>query len=115
MGRTRVRPFSFLKTNSGLRCDGVLRGNRSTLEDTMFADSLLDSHWGNRSRRGWTTLVSFALQAVAVVVVVSLPLLYTEGLPKLHLVSVGAPIGPPPGQRAPATRRPLTSHPMDVL
>lgn len=81
----------------------------------MFADSLLDSHWGNRSRRGWTTLLSFGLQAVAVALVVSLPLLYTEGVPKLHLISVGAPIGPPPGQRAPVARRPLTSHPMDAL
>ena len=80
----------------------------------MFADGLLDSHWGNRSRRGWTTLVSFGLQAVAVAVVTSLPLLYTEGLPKLQLVAMGAPIGPPPGQRAPVTRRPLTSHPMNV-
>ena len=71
----------------------------------MFADSLLDSHWTNRSRRGWTTLASFVLQALAVGIVVSLPLLYTEGLPRLHLVSVGAPIGPPPGQRAPANQR----------
>jgi protein TonB len=110
MGRTLVWPFSFLKTNSGLHCDGVLRGNRSTLEDTMFADSLLDSHWGNRSRRGWTTLASFGLQAVAVVIVVSVPMLYTEGLPKLHLVSVGTPIGPPPGRRATTNQHPPTGH-----
>jgi len=76
----------------------------------MFADSLLDSHWTNRSRRGWTTLASFGLQALAVGFVISLPLLYTEGLPKLHLVSVGAPIGAPPGQRAPATQRPAASR-----
>jgi protein TonB len=81
----------------------------------MFADSLLDSHWTNRSRRGWTTLASFALQAIGVGVVVSLPLLYTEGLPRLHLVSVAAPIGPPPGQRAPANQRPATGRPQNVL
>lgn len=63
----------------------------------MFADSLLDSHWENRSRRGWTTLASFALQTLGIVVVLMLPLLYTEGIPKLHLVSASAPIGPPPG------------------
>jgi protein TonB len=71
----------------------------------MFADSLLDSHWANRSHRGWTTLASFALQALGVAFVISLPLLYTEGLPKLHLVTVGTPIGPPPGQGAPDTQR----------
>lgn len=81
----------------------------------MLADSLLDSHWTNRSRQGWTTLASFVLQALAVGIVVSLPLLYTEGLPKLHLVSVGAPIGPPPGRRAPANQRPATGRPQSVL
>jgi periplasmic protein TonB len=77
----------------------------------MFADSLLDSHWSNRSRRSWTTLTSFALQAVAVGIVISVPLLYPEGLPKLHLISVGTPIGPPPGQRAPVAQHPATGHP----
>jgi len=81
----------------------------------MFADSLLDLHCDHRGRRGWMTLASFGLQAVAVAVVVSLPLLYTEGLPKLHLVSVGAPIGRPPGQRAPASQRRTPNHPTDVL
>jgi protein TonB len=62
----------------------------------MLADSLLDSQWANRSHRGWTTLASFAMQALAVAVVLALPLIYTEGLPKLHLLSLSAPIGPPP-------------------
>ena len=30
----------------------------------MFADSLLNNNWDNRSHRGWTTLASFALQAL---------------------------------------------------
>lgn len=66
----------------------------------MFADSLLESHWPDRSQRGWTTLASFVLQALCVALVILLPLPYTEGLPKLHLVSLGAPVGPPPGRRA---------------
>jgi periplasmic protein TonB len=45
----------------------------------MFADSLLDSQWANRSHRGWTTLASFALQAAGVAVLLLLPLLYTQG------------------------------------
>jgi periplasmic protein TonB len=64
----------------------------------MFADSLLDSQWENRSRRGWTTLASFTVQALAVAIALALPLLYTQGLPQLHLVSLGAPAGPPPGR-----------------
>ena len=68
----------------------------------MFADSLLDHQWENRSHRGWTTLVSFGLQALGVAVVLALPLIYTQGLPAIHLVSIGAPIGPPRG-RQPAT------------
>jgi periplasmic protein TonB len=63
----------------------------------MFADSLLDPHFTGRSRRGWTTLTSFALQSLAMAALLALPLIYTEGLPKLHLLSVSAPMGPPPG------------------
>jgi len=53
----------------------------------MFADSLLDTPWTARSRRGWTTLASFALQAAAAGVLLLLPLLYTQGLPQLQLMS----------------------------
>ena len=63
----------------------------------MFADSLLENHWTNHGRRGWTTLASFAFQTFAIAILLMLPLIYTEGIPKLHLVSVSAPIGPPPG------------------
>ena len=63
----------------------------------MFADSLLENHWTNHGRRGWTTLASFALQTFAIAILLMLPLIYTEGIPKLHLVSMSAPIGPPPG------------------
>ena len=62
----------------------------------MFADSLLETNL-DRSNRGWTTLASFAMQTLGVAILLMLPLLYTEGLPKLHLLSVSAPIGPPPG------------------
>ena len=69
----------------------------------MFADSLLENHWSNHGRRGWTTLASFALQSLGIAVVLMLPLLYTEGLPKLHLI-LSAPLGPPPGP-PPVTQR----------
>jgi protein TonB len=66
----------------------------------MFADSLLETNWATRSRRGWTTLASFAMQILAVGILLTLPLIYSEGLPKLHWIAIGAPVGPPPGQRA---------------
>lgn len=70
----------------------------------MFADLSPDSVWSNRSHRGWTTLVSFSLQALAVGCLLVLPLLYTEGLPKLAmlaplLVPAPAPVAPPARSR----------------
>jgi periplasmic protein TonB len=63
----------------------------------MFADSLLDSHWADRSRRGWMTLVSFAAQAVGAGVLLLLPLFYTQVLPQVQLVArLVAPTPPPP-------------------
>jgi len=64
----------------------------------MFADSLLESNWDNRSHRGWTTLASFAMQTLAVGALLMLPLIYSEGLPKVRLTTIGTPIGPPAGR-----------------
>jgi protein TonB len=74
----------------------------------MFADSLLDSPWADRSRRGWTTLVSFAVQAVALAGLLLLPLLYTQGLPQLQLLDPGlvAPVPPP----APPAQEPARNN-----
>jgi hypothetical protein len=62
----------------------------------MFADSLIETPWTDRSRRGWTTLVSFAMQAAGLGGLLLLPLLYTQGLPQLQLMSsLVAPVPPP--------------------
>src|SRR6266566_4517677 len=68
----------------------------------MFADSLLDSALINRSHRGWTTLISLSVQALLVAALLMVPLLYTEGLPPLHLMRPEV-IGPPPS-RGPAPK-----------
>src|SRR5438132_10236841 len=68
----------------------------------MFADSLLDSALISRSHRGWTTLISFSVQALLVAALLMVPLLYTEGLPSLRLMQQ-AVIGPPPS-RGPAPK-----------
>jgi protein TonB len=69
----------------------------------MFADSFCDSGWSNRSHRGWTTLISFVVQALAVGCLLLLPLLYTQGLPRLALL---APLLVP----APAPAVPTAQH-----
>lgn len=51
----------------------------------MFTDSVLDSNWPNYSRRGWSTLVSFAVQTGIMGSVLLLPLIYTSGLPPFTL------------------------------
>src|SRR6266853_3241762 len=69
----------------------------------MF-DNTLNSSWDERSRRGMTTLTSFGLQALAVGVLLVLPLLRPAGLPLLRQistpVSMGRPLGEPPAARA---------------
>ena len=71
----------------------------------MFADSLLDSPWADRSRRGWTTLASFTAQAIAAGVLFLLPLFYTQVLPQFQLVSRLVAPSPPPAPPAPETAR----------
>jgi protein TonB len=59
----------------------------------VFTESLLE--FSARSRRGWTTLLSFAVQIAAVAALVLLPLFYTQALPAM--LNFGPLIGPPPG------------------
>ena len=62
----------------------------------MFAESLIDSSWADHSRRGWTTLVSFAVQGVAAGVLLIMPLFYTQALPQFQLTArLVAPTPPP--------------------
>jgi protein TonB len=85
----------------------------------MFADSLCDTNWGNRSHRGWTTLLSFGLQALAVTTLLALPFLYTQGLPAFlarpKLVVPIAPARMPPIQAVGDSARFVTiasEHPL---
>jgi len=68
----------------------------------MFADSCSDSPSLIRSRRGWATLVSFSVQALAVTCLLIVPFFYTQVLPRLGSVSrvFSPPIGAPPAQAA---------------
>jgi protein TonB len=70
-------------------------------EPSMFSHTL-DSSWAERSRRGWTTLSSFGLQALVTAVLLILPLLRPMGLPSFHQlstpISLGQPMEGPPAR-----------------
>jgi periplasmic protein TonB len=64
----------------------------------MFADSILETSWAQRSRRSWTTLTSFGLQAVVIGLLLLVPLLTTVGLPSAKTLSTPISAGrPDPG------------------
>jgi periplasmic protein TonB len=72
----------------------------------MFEDSLIES--GNRlkTKRGLTTFLSFGLQIALVGVLVLIPLLFTEALPKTQLMTfLVAPPPPPPPPPPPAAQQ----------
>ncbi|MDR3764037.1 MAG: energy transducer TonB [Acidobacteriota bacterium] len=72
----------------------------------MFEDSLLESGGRNSKlkRRGpWATLLSFVLQILLIGVLVLIPLIYTDALPKQQLMGyLVAPPPPPPPPPPPA-------------
>jgi periplasmic protein TonB len=69
----------------------------------MFEDSLIESGGRLRTKRGMTTTVSFVLQVALVGVLVLLPLIFTEALPKQQLMTfLVAPPPPPPPPPPPA-------------
>ena len=70
----------------------------------MFEDSLLESGGRLRSKRKvWTTMLSFVIQVFAIGVLILIPLIYTEALPKQQLMTfLVAPPPPPPPPPPPA-------------
>src|SRR5437016_9548014 len=69
----------------------------------MFEDSLIESGGRLKTKRGATTTISFVLQALLVGVLVLLPLIFTEALPKQQLMTfLIAPPPPPPPPPPPA-------------
>jgi protein TonB len=69
----------------------------------MFEDSLIESGGRLKTKRGLTTFLSFGLQIALVGVLVLIPLLFTEALPKTQLMTfLVAPPPPPPPPPPPA-------------
>src|SRR5205823_9732065 len=69
----------------------------------MFEDSLIESGGKLKTARRRTTTFSFIVEAVIVGVMVLIPLLFTEALPKAQLMmALVAPPPPPPPPPPPA-------------
>jgi protein TonB len=60
----------------------------------MFEDSLIESGGKLKTKRGWTSIISFLLQFMIIGVMVLIPLIFTEALPKT--VTLGFLVAPPP-------------------
>ena len=69
----------------------------------MFEDSLIESGGKLRTKRGRTTTVSFILEAVIIGIMILIPLMFTEALPKaMTMTFLAAPPPPPPPPPPPA-------------
>ncbi len=72
----------------------------------MFEDSLIESGGRLKTKRGLTTFLSFGLQIALVGVLVLIPLMFTEALPKTQLMTfLVAPPPPPPPPPPPAAQQ----------
>jgi periplasmic protein TonB len=95
----KTRSFFLRGSIAGVGVRGVHYSKQiSTLEDamfreTMFADSLLETSWAQRSRRNWTTLTSFGFEALVIGLLLLLPVLKTVGLPSARTVSTPISLG----------------------
>jgi protein TonB len=62
----------------------------------MFADSLLETSWDQRSRRRLITFTSLGLQSVVIGLLLLIPLLTTAGLPSSRILQPPTSFGAPP-------------------
>ena len=83
----------------------------------MFEDSLIESGGRLKTKRGVTTVISFALQVMLIGVLVLIPLLFTEALPKTQLMTflVAPPPPPPPPPPAAAPVKVVKQIQTDII
>lgn len=74
----------------------------------MFAESILETSWTQRTRRGWTTLTSFGIQAAILGTLLTIPLLKTVGLPLARVVQPPVSWAAPPPPLQPIGHRQIT-------
>ncbi|HVP50998.1 MAG TPA: TonB family protein [Terriglobales bacterium] len=73
----------------------------------MFEDSLLESAGKLKTGRKWTTMLSFVLQCVLIGLMILVPLIYTEALPRQQLMTFLVAPPPPPPPPPPAAAVPV--------
>jgi len=83
----------------------------------MFEDSLLESGGRLKTKRGWTTSIGLIIQIGLLVVMVLIPLIFTEALPKQQLMTflVAPPPPPPPPPPAAAPVKVVKQIQTDIV
>lgn len=82
----------------------------------LFADSLLDSGQQERSRRKFAAVLSFTFQCLLIGVLLVVPLMFTEELPRQQLLALlEAPPPPPPSPAAEAVAKVARQIQSDLL
>ena len=83
----------------------------------MFEDSLLESGGRLRTKRGRTTTVAFVFEMILVGILVLIPLVFTEALPKQQLMTflVAPPPPPPPPPPAAAPVKVVKQIQTDIV
>jgi len=83
----------------------------------MFEDSLIESGGRLSTKRGLTTTISFILQVALIGILVLIPLLFTEALPKTQLMTflVAPPPPPPPPPPAAAPVKVVKQIQTDII
>jgi protein TonB len=83
----------------------------------MFEDSLIESGGRLKTKRGWTSIVSFAIQMGIIGVMVLIPLIFTEALPKgqMMFLLVAPPPPPPPPPPAAAVVQHVQKVQTDIV
>ncbi len=69
--------------------------------------STLESNWDHSARRGWTTLASFTMQALALSLLLAIPLIWVQRPPQLHWLER---LASPAALIPPATTQAVHAH-----
>ena len=85
----------------------------------MFEEMVVSSPKNKKTNKPWTVVLSMALQAAFLAVLILIPLIYTEALPKASLATLliappPPPPPPPPPAAAPVVHVKPQAHLMDA-
>ncbi|HTR23816.1 MAG TPA: energy transducer TonB [Terriglobales bacterium] len=73
----------------------------------------LDATWDRSARRGWSTLASFTMQALALSLLLAIPLVLVQGPPRLHWIDASIFSPPPALAPAPPPRQQVAHHALE--